>query len=109
MGAFNSWKDVLEAAKRGEKLFYRAPLDVMAISFVPRDAFKRSNTYEARGRTIKMFPPGSAGRGRLRTSDPFTADAGHLDRFSSSGSGEPRVMSSGNWAAPSLPPGTSRG
>jgi len=78
LGGFATWADVLAAAKAGEPLYYKAPLDVRAIAFHPGRGEYR---YEARARTIRMWPPGSVGRGRWRTSDPFTANAGHLDRF----------------------------
>lgn len=68
---FSSWPEVLTYAKTGAPLYYQAPMDTRPTAV----------RYEARSRTIRIFPPGSTGRGRLRTSDPFTADAGHLDRF----------------------------
>jgi hypothetical protein len=86
-GGFATWADVLAAAKAGEPLYYKAPLDHQARRFIPSENGLYGRvpyTYEARARTIRMWPPGSVGRGRFRTSDPFTADAGHLDRFRSS-------------------------
>jgi hypothetical protein len=71
MLAFNSWAEVLAYAAKGGPLFYHAPLDTKPVPI----------RYEARARTIRIFPPGSSGRGRMRTADPFTADSGHLDRF----------------------------
>lgn len=69
--AFNSWKEVLAAAHAGEPLYYHAPLDAHPVRV----------EVEARARSLRVFPPGSRGRGKARTSDPFTADKGHLSRF----------------------------
>ncbi len=66
------------AARRGEALHYRAPLDCVATKLTPG---KGPYHYAARVRTIRIWPPGSVGRGRFRTADPFTADKHHLDRF----------------------------
>jgi hypothetical protein len=80
---FESWADVLAYARAGQTLFYQAPLDRRPMRFVPADPRRPTPfTYEVRARTIRMWPSGSVGRGRARTSDPFTADAGHLARFS---------------------------
>lgn len=68
---FATWADVLAYAKTGGALYYHAPLNVSPIRV----------RYEARARTIRIFPPGCTGRGKARTSDPFNADKGHLDRF----------------------------
>lgn len=77
---FESWADVLEYAKTGEPLYYSAPMDRFPARLMPGG--NAPFTYKAQARTIKIWPAGSTGRGRNRTSDPFTADAGHLDRFS---------------------------
>jgi len=69
---FETWTDVLTYARRGELLYYHAPLDIEPV---------RLWTFEVRPRTIRIWPPGSEGRGRTRTADPFTADHHHLDRF----------------------------
>lgn len=72
-------------ARSGGPLYYQAPMDVRATRFIPSEQDPRGPvpyTYKVQARTIKMWPPGSVGRGRQRQSDPFTADAGHLDRFS---------------------------
>lgn len=79
---FSSWRDVLDYASRGGDLYYKAPMDQRATRFSERDAGLAPYTYQVRARTIKMWPGGSTGRGRSRTTDPFTADSGHLDRFS---------------------------
>jgi hypothetical protein len=69
------------AAKDGATLAYKAPMDVVAHRLGPRTRAGQEKVYEPRVRTIRIWPLGSTGRGRSRTSDPFTADAGHLDRF----------------------------
>jgi hypothetical protein len=69
---FASWPDVLAYARAGAPLYYHAPLDHRAVLLVK---------YEVRARTIRVWPIGSTGRGRFRTSDPFTADGSHLSRF----------------------------
>jgi hypothetical protein len=74
---FDSWADVLTYAKGGGHLYYKAPMDIMPHQI----------RYVTKARTIRVFPPGSSGRGRMRTSDPFTADKGHLDRMFRPGSG----------------------
>src|SRR5574342_879105 len=81
---FEKWADVLEAARRGKPLYYKAPLDPRPIRLTPSEGDKTRvpYTYEVKSRTIKIWPPGSVGRGSQRYSDPFTADSGHLDRFS---------------------------
>lgn len=76
---FESWPEVLAYAKTGGPLYYQAPLDHYATRLY---AGKNPPGYEVRARSIKIYPPGSTGRGRNRTSDPFTADSGHLPRFS---------------------------
>lgn len=70
--SFDSWKDVLDYARTGAPLYYQGPMDYRAT---------RLYRFTVRARTIRVWPPGSTGRGRMRTSDPFTADAGHADRF----------------------------
>jgi hypothetical protein len=82
LGGFASWADVLAAAKAGENLYYRAPLDHRPTQLIPRSHSGQERCYEARARSIRIWPPGSTGRGRWRTADPFTADAGHFNRFS---------------------------
>lgn len=79
---FESWPEVLAYAKTGGPLYYQAPMDHHAQKFTPRSEKPYPYTYEVRARTIKMWPWGSFGRGHSRTSDPFTADSGHLERFS---------------------------
>jgi hypothetical protein len=68
---FDSMADVLVYAAAGGQLYYKAPMNVSP----------QRIEYKAKARSIRVFPPGSTGRGRMRTSDPFTADKGHLDRF----------------------------
>lgn len=78
---FQSWPEVLAYARTGAPLYYQAPMDHRATRLSPKKEQGEERVYEARDRTIRIWPSGSAGRGRNRTSDPFTADAGHLDRF----------------------------
>lgn len=77
---FQSWPDVLAYAQSGQPLYYSAPMDRYPARLMPGG--NAPFTYKAQARSIKIWPAGSVGRGRNRTSDPFTADAGHLDRFS---------------------------
>jgi hypothetical protein len=82
-GGFASWADVLAYAATGGPLLYKAPMDARPIGLRAQDAGpRRVYTYELKARTIRIWPWGSLGRGHLRTSDPFNATAGHLDRFS---------------------------
>jgi hypothetical protein len=80
---FSSWREVLDYAQAGGLLYYKAPMDHRPIPL--RKAigdYPVPLTYDPRARTIKIWPHGSVGRGRNRTADPFTADSGHLGRFS---------------------------
>ena len=81
---FPSWAAVLAYAETGAPLYYRAPLDARPTRLTVARGFITSAepcTYVARARTIRVLT-GCIGRGAQRTSDPFTADAGHLARFS---------------------------
>lgn len=69
---FASWQEVLAFAATGAPLFYWAPMQIAPV---------RLYSFEVRPRTIRITPPGATGRGRMRTADPFSADAKHLDRF----------------------------
>jgi hypothetical protein len=71
LAPFHSWTEVVAHARSGGKMFYQAPMD-----YHPSLVTVRAGT-----RKIRVWPPGSHGRGRARTSDPFMADKGHLDRF----------------------------
>ena len=63
---FDTWADVLGAARRGEMLWYQAPLD-------------RQPRYV---RVVKVFKNDKIRLDPLsRDADNFTADAGHLARF----------------------------
>jgi proteasome lid subunit RPN8/RPN11 len=75
---FSSWPEVLKYANSGAPLYYWAPMDHRPI---------RVHDFEVRARSIRIWPSGSRGRGRGRTSDPFTADSGHMDRFRRPASG----------------------
>lgn len=63
---FPSWKDVLEHVRAGKPVYYHAPFDIRPVLV--------SATAEPQGRTVRITPP-------TRDADPFTADAGHLERF----------------------------
>ena len=73
--SFATWERLLAYVKRGNPVWYQAPLDVRPTRLTQG---KKPFGYEPRARTVRIYPPG---RGKARTSDPFTADAGHLDRF----------------------------
>jgi len=77
---FQSWADVLTYARTGQPLYYQAPMDHQATRLRP--GAKTIFGFEVRAKTIRIWPSGSLGRGRQRTSDPFNADKGHLSRFS---------------------------
>jgi hypothetical protein len=77
---FQSWADVLTYARTGQPLYYQAPMDHRATLLRP--GAKTIFGFEVRAKTIRIWPSGSLGRGRSRTSDPFNADKGHLSRFS---------------------------
>ena len=81
---FDSWSEVLQHCAEGLPVYYQAPLDLKPTKLRPRDVEVGPTpyTYEARPRTVRIWPPGSIGRGRRRTADPFSADAKHLSRFS---------------------------
>jgi hypothetical protein len=82
LAPFESWADVLAYAQTGEPIYYKAPMDRYPARLTPSNPKARSPfTYQAQTRTIKVWPGGSVGRGRNRTADPFSADAGHLERF----------------------------
>jgi hypothetical protein len=88
---FGSWPEVMAHAQAGRPLYYQAPLNHQATRFLPGS--NQSFSYQAKGRTIRMWPPGSTGHGKSRTADPFNADSKHLDRFSRPA--EQKVESSG--------------
>lgn len=133
MEPFKTWQEVLAAAKRGEELHYKAPMNTRPTTLrrlVEGDKYS-TNVYEPKAKTVKIIPYGARGRGRMRTADPFTADAGHLDRFlRADGSGFESVDEAYRRAQshvrhgvstideaiavygdsrPSLPPGTTKG
>lgn len=62
---FDSWDAVLSHVASGGKVWYHAPLDVLPHSV-------RVET--RKGKKLRVFP-------WTREADPFTADAGHLNRF----------------------------
>lgn len=62
---FDSWAEVLAAARNGEPLWYKAPLDYSA---------RRVHPSYVKGRRIRIAKPSS-------DADAFWADSGHLDRF----------------------------
>lgn len=63
---FSRWADVLDAARRGDTLWYQAPLDYRPVSIRVVRVFKNGK--------IRIDP-------MSRDADSFTADAHHLDRF----------------------------
>jgi hypothetical protein len=63
---FDTWSDVLAAARRGERLWYQAPLDRFPSSILVVKVFKNDK--------IRIDPLSNQ-------VDNFTADAGHLSRF----------------------------
>lgn len=80
--SFAAWKDVLAWCKAGKDVYYQAPMSPEPVKLrAASTSGPAPYTYELRARSLRIFPPGSIGRGRMRTADPFTADAGHLDRF----------------------------
>ena len=63
---FDTWADVIDAARRGEMLWYQAPLD-------PRPRYIGIvKVYKNDKLRIDPLSPGA---------DKFNADAGHLARF----------------------------
>jgi hypothetical protein len=68
---FDTWDDVLVHVKLGLPVWYHAPLDVRPV--------RVQATARPKGRTVRVTPP-------TRDDDPFTADAGHFDRFRRDGS-----------------------
>jgi len=63
---FASWPDVLAAARRGDRLWYQAALDVRPRAIAVDRVFKNGK--------IRIDPLSNQ-------ADKFTADVGHLDRF----------------------------
>lgn len=62
---FPTWNALVGAVGRGEAIWYQAPLDARPVRV----------RCELRARSkVRVFPP-------TRDADPFTADAGHLERF----------------------------
>ena len=62
---FPSWAEVLRHVKLGLCVWYQAPLDYKPVLIQARTV---------RGGKVRVRPFGNQ-------ADPFTADAGHLDRF----------------------------
>ena len=63
---FDTWADVIDAARRGEMLWYQAPLNHRP-SYI---------------RVVKVFKNGKIRIDPLSSdADNFSADAGHLARF----------------------------
>jgi len=63
---FAAWKDLLVFIAAGGELYYQAPLDVRAHRVRVVCVFKNGK--------VRLDPDSSG-------ADPFTADAGHLDRM----------------------------
>jgi hypothetical protein len=64
--SFSTWSDVIDAARRGDRLWYQAPLDRSPHSILVVKVFKNDR--------IRIDPLSNE-------ADKFTADAGHLSRF----------------------------
>lgn len=63
---FDTWEDVLNAARRGDRLWYQAPLNRFPHSIL----------------VVKIYKNGKLRIDPLSNQvDKFTADAGHLARF----------------------------
>jgi len=71
---FSVWADVLAYVRKSANgaIWYQAPLDARPVLV--------KATCRPNGRTVRIAPWGFWRRGQ-RPFDPFTADAGHLDRF----------------------------
>lgn len=63
---FSTWDEVLDAARRGDMLYYQAPLDRSPHYVAINKVYKNG--------TLRIDP-------LSRDADKFTADAGHLLRF----------------------------
>jgi hypothetical protein len=63
---FSTWDEVLDAARRGDMLYYQAPLDRAPRYVAINKVYKNG--------TLRIDP-------LSRDADKFTADAGHLLRF----------------------------
>lgn len=63
---FDTWTDVLNAASRGDRLGYQAPLDSSPRSILVTKIYKNDK--------LRIDPLSNQ-------ADSFTADAGHLSRF----------------------------
>lgn len=75
---FKTWQEVMDYAKSGKDLFYKAPLDRYDIRLVNSNDPERYTGHcrmIVNKRTIRIIPPSGY-------ADPFTADRGHLDRIS---------------------------
>jgi preprotein translocase subunit Sss1 len=95
LASFGSWKDVLAYARSSDAvvdgLYYQAPLDYRPTRLSPCGPDVGSwgdrvrcgpYSYLVRGRTIRIWPPGSnLRRDDPNRADPFTADVHHLPRF----------------------------
>jgi hypothetical protein len=62
---FATWAEVLAHVQAGNETWYHAPLDILP---------HMVRTELRRGGKVRVFP-------WSRDCDPFTADAGHLNRF----------------------------
>lgn len=63
---FSSWDEVLDAARRGERLWYQAPMDRSPHSILVDKIYKNGK--------LRINPLSNQ-------ADKFSADAGHLLRF----------------------------
>jgi len=70
------WEEILQAARAGQRLNYKAPMNVRGVNFYQSND-ESAWTYKVVGKRrqeIKFHPSPSEG-------DPFFADAGHADRI----------------------------
>ena len=63
---FGSWKEVLAAAERGDRLWYLAPMNTRPSSVMVVKIYKNGK--------LRIDPLSNQ-------ADPFNADSGHLSRF----------------------------
>lgn len=67
---FDTWEQVLDAAREGIQLYYEAPLD--AVSAFPAKRVAVVRVYK--NGKLRVDPQNNQ-------ADPFTCDSGHLNRF----------------------------
>ena len=75
MRSFVAWSELLDYIGRGEPVYYQAPMDPRARRIDVKILRRKRVPSLVRVSPFGYWPRGS------RPFDPFTADAGHLDRF----------------------------